>query len=151
MWFERGERIARLAPLKLGACAVIWDDQGRILLTRRTDNGLWCLPGGAQEPGETPGEAVVREVWEETGLEVEPRRLIGVYSDPNWIACYADGNRWALVVLTFECAVRGGQLGLSDETTEVGYFAPGDLPPLVEPHYRRIEDALRHSREAFFS
>ena len=146
-----GDRIARTAPLRVGACAVIWDDRGRVLLTRRADNGLWCLPGGGLDPGETPAEAVVREVWEETCLEVEATRLIGVYCNPNWISKYADGNRWALVVMSFECRVIGGALGLSDETTDFGYFSPDDLPPLIETHYRRIEDARSFTGVAYFS
>jgi 8-oxo-dGTP diphosphatase len=64
------------------AAAIIQDDEGRVLLIRRGDGRGWSLPGGMMEPGERIAEAVVREVWEETGLEVEPVRLVGVYSDP---------------------------------------------------------------------
>lgn len=71
-----------------GAC--IRDEKGRILLLRRADgdirrDGLWSVPGGGIEPGERLDQAAVREVREETGLEVEPVALIGVYSDPEYI------------------------------------------------------------------
>lgn len=147
-----GDRIARTAPLRVAACGIIWDDAGRVLLTRRTDNGLWCLPGGALDPGETAAECVVRELAEETGLNVEATRLIGVYTDPHFIVRYADGNRWSMVVLSFECAVTGGTLGLSEETTEAAYFPPDDLPAdIVETHIERIKHARQSELATFFS
>jgi 8-oxo-dGTP pyrophosphatase MutT (NUDIX family) len=73
-----------------GAC--IRDERGRILLLRRSD-GLWSVPGGGLEPGERLDQAVVREVREETGLEVEPTALIGVYSDPEYIFTYPNGHQ----------------------------------------------------------
>ncbi len=67
--YAYGERIGRTAQLKLGTSAIILDEAGdNILLTRRTDNGRWCLPGGAMDPGESLEECCIREVWEETGL-----------------------------------------------------------------------------------
>ena len=77
-----------------GACAVIFDDAGKVLLERRSDNGFWGLPGGAVEVGESVEQAVVREVMEETGLRVDVKRLIGVYSDPrhNNIHTYPSGS-----------------------------------------------------------
>lgn len=149
MRIVRGERISRGQPLLLGVSAVIFDAAGRVLLTRRTDNGLWCLPGGALETGESVSEALRREVLEETGLDVEPTRLIGVYSDPHRISEYADGNRYHVVVLSFLCRAVGGELScFTAETTGAGYFAPAALPPLVEVHHQRIEDALRQGGEA---
>ena len=69
--YAYGERIGRTAQLKLGCAAIIPDDTGKhIVLTRRTDNGRWCLPGGAMDPGESLEECCRREVWEETGLIV---------------------------------------------------------------------------------
>lgn len=138
-----GERIARGLPLMLGVCAVIFNEDGRVLLTRRRDNNLWCLPGGGFETGETVSEAIIREVHEETGLVVEPLHLIGVYSDPHRMSQYPDGNRYHLVVLSFRCqVVDGTPLTSTDETTDIGYFSPESLPELVIAHYERIQDAL---------
>jgi ADP-ribose pyrophosphatase YjhB (NUDIX family) len=127
----------------LGVCAIIFDESGRVLLTRRRDNGQWCLPGGAYETGESVSEAISREVREETGLAVEADHLIGVYSTPHRFSQYNDGNRYQLVILSFLCKITGGTtVSSTDETTDIGYFDPNDLPELVEPHYERIKDAL---------
>ena len=69
--------------LGVGANAIIFDDDGGILLEKRSDNGWWGLPGGHVEIGESAQDAVVREVLEETGLVVEIMRLVGVYSHPD--------------------------------------------------------------------
>ncbi len=128
----------------VGCSAVIFDkDRAKILLTRRSDNGRWCLPGGQMEAGETVEEACVREVQEETGLEVVAGHLIGVYSSPDQVIEYTDGNRYHIVGLCFECQIRSGVLGLSDETTEVGYFSLAEIEQLdlMEHHRERLTDA----------
>ncbi len=140
-----GNRIGKTAILQVGCNAVIFDDaRERVLLTQRADNGKWCLPGGRMETGESASEACVREVWEETGLEVEVRRLIGIYTTPHRITLYADGNRVQFVGLVFEVAVTGGQLGLSNETTAFGYFSREEIQQLdlMEHHHIRIDDAF---------
>lgn len=137
----------------VGCSAVIFDETRRkILLTRRADNGRWCLPGGRMEPGESAAEACTREVGEETGLEVRIERLIGVYTSPHHLIAYADGHRFQLVAFNFEAAPIGGTLGLSHETTEVGYFAPAEIKALdlMDHHRERIEDALVGQTETFF-
>lgn len=142
-----GERIGKNAQLMIGCSALIYDDKReKILLTRRTDNGRWCLPGGAMEAGESLTEACAREVLEETGLQVRVGRLIGVYSTPHRIIAYADGNRRQIVGHSFEAVVTGGELILSDETTEFGYFSPDEMDrmDLMEHHIERIRDALRN-------
>ncbi len=147
-----GERIGRTAQLMPACAAVIFAaDRERILLTRRSDNGRWCLPGGALEAGESATEACAREVREETGLEVVVGRLIGVYTTPHRIVEYADGNRRQLVAFCFEATPTGGLLGLSDETTEAAYFTPGEIADLdlVDHHWERISDALAGQRTTF--
>ena len=147
-----GPRLSREGKIRLGCTAVIFDkDREKVLLTRRTDNGLWCLPGGALDPGESAAEACVREVEEETGLQVRVKRLVGVYSDPNQLVVYPDGNKVQVVALNFEVELLGGELGLSDETTDAGYFSLAEMGsmPMVVPHVRRIEDALADQAEAF--
>jgi 8-oxo-dGTP pyrophosphatase MutT (NUDIX family) len=140
-----GERIGKQAILKVGCAAVIFDtNRQKVLLTRRTDNGRWCLPGGGMEAGESAAEACAREVWEETGLIVAIGKLIGVYTSPHRITEYNDGNRFQFVSFCFEAHVIGGELGLSDETTEVGYFSQGEIETLdlMENHVERIIDAF---------
>ena len=136
----------------MGCSAIIWDStRSKILLTRRTDNGRWCLPGGHAEPGESVAEACVREIWEETGLRVHVGRLIGVYSSPDFLLEYADGRRHQIVALNFEVQVIGSELGLSNETTEYGYFTPDEIErmDLMEHHRQRIADALANQVAAF--
>lgn len=147
-----GERIGKTANLRVGCSATIFDETGeRILLTRRTDNRRWCLPGGATDPGESVEETCVREVWEETGLQVRVVRLIGVYSSPDVVIKYADGNRWQVISLSFEAEVIGGELGLSDETTEVGYFTQVEIAAMdvMEHQLPRIADAWADEERAF--
>lgn len=146
-----GERIARQGKLRIGCSAAIFDGHGRILLTKRTDNGQWCLPGGGMEAGESAAEACEREVWEETGLSVRVKRLVGVYSHPDQLAVYPDGNKAHIVVLHFEAEVIGGELGLSNETTDFGYFTLEEVEKLdmLGRHKERILDTLADRKEAF--
>ena len=146
-----GDRVGREGKLRIGCSAVILDADKKVLLTRRSDNGLWCLPSGAMEPGESAAEACIREVWEETGLHVEILRLIGVYSDPNRLIIYPDGNKIQIVALSFEAKVTGGELGLSDETTEFGYFSLEQAASMdiIGNHFQRVNDAMSGSQVPF--
>ena len=81
--------------------AVVEDDQGRVLLIHRVDNDRWALPGGQVEVGERVAETVVREVREETGIEVEVLGLTGVYSDPKHVIAYDDGEVRQQFALSF--------------------------------------------------
>lgn len=149
---RRGPRLGREGVLRPGTSAIIFNaERNKVLLTRRTDNGLWCLPGGAIDPGESVAEACVREVLEETHLEAEVVRLVGVYSDPDQLVVYPDGNKAHILALSFEVRVTGGELGLSSETTEAGYFdlAAVDSMEILGNHARRIRDALEDRSEAF--
>jgi 8-oxo-dGTP pyrophosphatase MutT (NUDIX family) len=112
--------------IRPGVSAVIRDDAGRVLLQRRTDNGLRGLPGGAVEFGESVLAALHREVREETGLTIAVERLVGVYSHPDLpqIVTYPDGNVFHFVSTCFECRPTGGALTLGDETAELAWFTP---------------------------
>ena len=147
-----GDRIGRSASLVAGCAAIIWDQhRKKILLTRRSDNGRWCLPGGRMESGESAAEACAREVLEETGLRVRVTRLVGVYTSPDFVIEYADGNRYQIVAMSFEAEIVGGDLQLSEETTEYGYFTPEQIRSmdLVEHHVQRIADAVENRPAAF--
>lgn len=126
---------------KVGVNVVIFDARGRVLLTQREDNGLWCLPGGHVNLGETIAEAVVRETREETGLIVAPGRVVGVYSDPHNALRIGLGLRYHMVLIAVECRVIGGTLSRSNETLDEGWFDPDALPALIPAHEQRIADA----------
>src|SRR5690348_2221696 len=97
----------------LGAFALLYDGEGRILLCHRRDADVWNLPGGQVERGEAPWQAAIRETREETGLEVSARRLAFMDYRP---------ARDELV-FTFACAVTGGELTLNDEVDQLAWFA----------------------------
>jgi 8-oxo-dGTP pyrophosphatase MutT (NUDIX family) len=147
-----GERIGKLGAIRLGCSAVIFDTtKNKILLTCRADNGLWCLPGDGIDPGESVVEACARELWEETGLRVQVGKLFGVYSNPHQLIEYNEGNRFQLVALIFEAEPICGELGISNETTAIGYFSFTEIEDmdLMEHHRVRIKDALVGQQAAF--
>jgi 8-oxo-dGTP pyrophosphatase MutT (NUDIX family) len=127
--FETGPNVTKNARIRFGCSVVIPDDQGRILLQKRTDGDWWSLPAGGMDPGETPTQTAIREVREETGLEVELVRFLGLYSNPELCTVYPDGNRRQMVGASFLGRVIGGQLIQSnEETAELRWFGPDELP-----------------------
>lgn len=146
-----GARIGKLGNLRLGCSVAIFDaSRERILLMRRSDNGRWCLPSGGMDPGESVVEAAAREVAEETGLSVRILGLIGVYSSPDVLVTYADGNRFQIVSLCFDARIVDGQMSATDEATALRFVAEHELVALdiMENHVERIHDAFRFSGQA---
>lgn len=140
-----GNRIGKDLPVLVGSSAQVYDSTGeKILLTKRGDNGRWCLPGGQLDSGESVSETCAREVLEETGLVVEVGHLIAVYSSPNMVLFYDDEHKYQVVSFHFAVSVIGGELSLSNETTDVGYFSLDEIEnmDIMEHHQQRIDDAL---------
>jgi ADP-ribose pyrophosphatase YjhB (NUDIX family) len=147
-----GDRIGRQGRLRVGVSAVIFNRaRDKILLTQRTDNGLWCLPSGGMAPGESAAETCVREVQEETALAVEVTRLIGIYTSPNWLIEYSNGSRAQAVAMCFECEIVGGDEEAGDEVKDLGYFNAQEIEKLelMASHRQRIRDAFEDQNEAF--
>lgn len=118
---------------------VVENDQGKILLIRRSDNDNWALPGGAIDLGESMTQAAVREVEEETGIDCEVTGLVGIYTDPKHIILYTSDNeaRQEFSILLTARAV-GGRPTPSSESTEVVWSAPGEAGELtMDPSMRR--------------
>ncbi len=112
-----------------GACVILRDARGAILLQRRTDDGLWGLPGGAMEPGETLEETARRELREETGLEAAQLRLLDVISGEEVYHRYPNGDEVYNVVAAFiGDAPEKGPRPDHDESSETRYFPADDLP-----------------------
>jgi ADP-ribose pyrophosphatase YjhB (NUDIX family) len=124
--------------LVVATSAVVTDDAGRILLQRRTDSGNWALPGGGMEMNESLADSVVREVKEETGLDVEVTGLVGTYTDPRHIIAYTDGEVRRQFNICYTARVVGGQLAISDESTELRFIDPAELDSLPMHHTQRL-------------
>ena len=140
--FEQAlERDTNHASPDLGGDGAIFNDTGEILLIERRDNGLWSMPGGLIEVGETPVEGTCREVWEETGIAVRPLLLVGVY-DSRRVGLQ---TRRQLVqfVLLCEPIEQESQPVVTAETLDARYFALDALPALAPGHATGIADAFR--------
>lgn len=125
----------------IGVFGIITDNEGRVLLCHRCDYDLWNLPGGAVKAGESPWDALVREIKEETGLETRPVHLTGVYSKP-------DQNE---IVLSFACQITGGKIILTDEADKIEYFEVGQIPKNTSPkQVERIKEYFSDKNKTRF-
>lgn len=111
------------ARLLLASVAgIVRDPNGAILLVQQSDSGVWSTPGGVVEMDETPADAVVREVWEETGFLVQPTRLLAVYGGPAFVVRYPNGDESQYISSFFECAIVSGVVHADgDETTAAAF------------------------------
>ena len=117
----------------------------RILLVREVEDGLWTLPGGWADAGQTPREAVEKEIAEESGFSATAVKLLAVHERDAWAPAPLP---WAVYKLFFRCEISGGEAAASIETSEVGFFDEGELPPLSEgrvtpAQIRRMFEHLR--------
>lgn len=124
--------------------AVVVDEHNRIVLVHRRDNDLWALPGGGMDLGESIVDCAVREVKEETGLDVEVTGLIGVYTNPHHVMAYDDGEVRQQFSLCFTTRLLGGDLHTDSESSEVAWTPVADLDALpMHPSMRlRIDHYL---------
>lgn len=133
------------------ATSVFVQRDDEVLLVQRVDNGLWSLPGGNQEIGETIAGAAVRETYEETGIDVDIVGLVGVYSDPAHVVAYSDGE----VRQQFSVCLRGayvrGEPKRSDESADVRWVGRGALDALdIHPSTRlRIGHGYMRTSEPY--
>jgi 8-oxo-dGTP pyrophosphatase MutT (NUDIX family) len=111
--------------------AIVPNDQGKLLLVHKTDNDLWALPGGAMDVGESMADTVVREVKEETGIDIAVTGVVGIYTNPNHVMAYDDGEVRQQCSICFTTRLLGGHLATSSETSEVAWVAPEWLDSLI--------------------
>ena len=147
-----GERIGRQGKIRLGCSGVLFDsNREKVLLTRRADNGQWCLPSGGVEPGESVSEACARETWEETGLMVQVERLTSIFSSADRLVIYSDGSQFQFVILNFEVREISWKIRLSDETIDIGFYSTTEINTMdIFPHHKQfISDTLAGQDAAF--
>jgi ADP-ribose pyrophosphatase YjhB (NUDIX family) len=127
------------------------DERDQVLLIQRSDNDLWALPGGAQDVGEYVAQTAVRETKEETGIDIEVTGLVGIYSDPNHVVEYSDGEVRQQFSICFRARSLGGRPTPSDESTQVRWTTPEDWPALpIHPSMRlRIDHGYQDRVEPY--
>jgi 8-oxo-dGTP pyrophosphatase MutT (NUDIX family) len=131
--------LTHLSPYACGDAA-IFNADGHILLIQRADDHLWAMPGGMFEVGETPAQGACREAWEETGIDVDPIALAGVYDS----RFNGTRTRSHLYMFCFVCRPRDAEQVpvVTNETLDVRWYDTTELPPLSPGHHGRIQDAI---------
>lgn len=116
--------------------ALIRNEQGRLLMARHAGSDLWGTPGGGVDPNESPQDAVVREVREETGLEVVAGRVLGAWGGPEYLVVYGNGDQCSYVLIAFECTLVGGEPRPDgEEILELRWVTPEELEELPLPRW----------------
>ncbi|BCK57408.1 NUDIX hydrolase [Nocardia wallacei] len=121
----------------VAATAFVLNENRQVLMIQRSDNGRWAIPGGGQDFGETIEETAVRETREETGIDIEITGLVGIYSNPNHVMAYTDGEVRQQFSICFRAHPIGGQMHTSPESPNVRWVAQSDLDEMdIHPSVR---------------
>ena len=139
--------------IAVAVSAFVQDDQGRILMIRRTDNGYYSIPGGQVEPGETLTQAAIRETQEETGVDILITGLVGLYSNPQHVIEYDNGEVRQEFSICFSGINAGGIPHISVESSDVAWVEATAVRHLnVHPSTAlRLAHALNGSGRPFFT
>ncbi|MET8872469.1 NUDIX domain-containing protein [Nocardia sp. NPDC004604] len=143
--YYRDPNAPRPNSLVPGGSALVVDDRGAVLMQRRSDSGNWSFPGGIMEIGETLEQCVIRETKEESGLDIEITGILGIYTDPQHVIAYADGEIRQEFNITFYGRVIGGRIEVSSESTEVKFLRLEELDKL--PVHQTVRLRLQHHAE----
>ncbi|QGK71196.1 NUDIX domain-containing protein [Allosaccharopolyspora coralli] len=151
--YYRDPEAPRANSLAVAVAVFIQDESGRLLMIERTDNGYWAIPGGAQDVGETTREAAIREVREETGIDVAINEVIGIYSDPHHVIAYDDGEVRQEFSILLRGRPTGGELRTSYESRRVHWVPPPEIESLtIHPSMRlRVEHGLQDRHHPYLS
>ena len=135
------------AIVRAGVGVAVLDERGWVLLEKRSDCGMWGLPGGRIDAGESAAEAAIRETFEDTGLHVRITALVGVYSEPAHRVVVHPDNVVQLVDILLEAEILSGELKVSPESEELRFFDPAALPvDLVPPAVLPLSDVAKRVR-----
>jgi 8-oxo-dGTP pyrophosphatase MutT (NUDIX family) len=125
-------RVGRERLVLPSVTGILYDPSGAILLARHREGNVWSTPGGTVEPDESPADAVIREVREETGLRVRPLRVLGVFGGPTFVVRYPNGDESQYVMTVFECTVEEGDPRPDhDETVELRWVGATEFETLA--------------------
>jgi ADP-ribose pyrophosphatase YjhB (NUDIX family) len=127
----------------------LFNSDGNILLLRRKDNDKWTMPGGTLDFGESLTDCAIREVREETGLQIRITALIGTYTDPHILIAYSDGEVRREFTLVYAAEIDSGDLKIDEESKEATWVplsAAVELP-LAESQRRRLRDVMNYQKE----
>jgi 8-oxo-dGTP diphosphatase len=132
--------------IKPAAAVALFDAKDRILLLRRKDNDKWTMPGGTMDFGESLEQCAVREVHEETGFEIQITGLIGIYTDPNVLIAYGDGEVRQEFTLVYAATIKSGVLEIDNESKEAVWMSIEHALelPLADSQRRRLQDVARY-------
>lgn len=143
--YYRDPNAPKANSLVPGGSALVVNENGAILMQRRSDSGNWSFPGGVMDIGETLEQCVIRETKEETGLDITITGLLGIYTDPEHIIEYADGEIRQEFNITFHGRVVGGRIEVSNESTSVEFLTLEQLAEL--PVHDTVRLRLQHHAE----
>ncbi|HEX4229266.1 MAG TPA: NUDIX domain-containing protein [Bryobacteraceae bacterium] len=135
--------------IHLAAAVALFDLDGKILLLRRKDNDKWTMPGGTLDFGESLTDCAVREVREETGLQIRITGLIGTYTDPHILIEYSDGEVRQEFTLVYAAEIESGVLKIDEESKEA-VWAPLSSAvelPLADSQRRRLTDVREYQKD----
>lgn len=143
----------RANSIVIAVSAFVLDQDDQLLMIRRTDNGYYALPGGRHELGETMTQTVVRETEEETGIIVEATSLVGIYSNPDHVMAYDDGEVRQEFSICFRARPVRGTPRISDESSEVVWVPRKELAGIeVHPSIRlRIDHGFRTDAPPYYT
>ncbi len=136
-----------------GVTAVVINERDEVLLQLRRDSETWAPPSGGVEPGETVADTAIREVYEETGISVEPERVVAVLSGRDYSVTYPNGDKMATVTTVFRCRPLPPEAPRvnDDESLDIRYFPRDALPENMLPRHKRIIAlALQNDAETYF-
>ena len=136
-----------------GVTAVVINERDEVLLQLRRDTQTWAPPSGGVEPGETAADTAIREVYEETGISVEPMRVVAVLSGGDYFVTYPNGDNMATVTTVFRCrpSEAAAPRVNDDESLDIRYFSRDALPENMLPRHKSIiAMALKDEAETYF-
>lgn len=137
-----------------GVTAVVINERGEVLLQLRRDTDSWAPPSGGVEPGETVAQCAIREVREETGIDIMPVAIVAVLSGAEYNVTYPNGDKLATVTTVFRCRPSHAEIPRvnDDESQDIRYFKCDALPEEMLPRHRWIISlALNSSAGAYFN